>query len=239
MSCYGRSIAALSSGAMRSISSHLTTWQPACTVPSGLDTVDDVVAEMDSVSVADVLPARCAHPAHQGQPADGVPQGSARPARSRLHRRPRGASEIRQRCNSHVDPQREIAGSVLPGLGVELPQRCAPPLRGVAAPLSRALESMLRARRVRRSRVSDSGLVKEGQVTAQLLAECECLALEPVTIGPSAFRLAQQLRNPPHVTLYVVGVVDNSSQLFAGAEHERRGRLGVWRVPPPSNARMW
>ena len=56
-------------------------------------------------------------------------------------------------------------------------------------------------------RQSDSDNVEEGQITSQLLSQCECLALKPVTIDASAFRLAEQLRNTPKVAFYVVGVI--------------------------------
>jgi hypothetical protein len=54
---------------------------------------------------------------------------------------------------------------------------------------------------------SDGDLVEEGEVTSQLLSQCECLALEPVTMDASAFRLTEQLRDTPNVAFYVVGVI--------------------------------
>jgi hypothetical protein len=119
-----------------------------------LDTVDNVVAEMDRVTVAGRTPGPM-RVFRARRPVRGwhALVGSARPARSRLLRRPHEASEIRRRCNRRTDPQREIAGSVLPVLCAALAQRCVLPLPGVAVPLPRALESTLRARRVRRSPV--------------------------------------------------------------------------------------
>jgi hypothetical protein len=56
-------------------------------------------------------------------------------------------------------------------------------------------------------RRSGSDLVEEGQIAAQLLALCECLALEPVAMDASAFRPAEQLRDMPNVALDVAGVI--------------------------------
>lgn len=46
-----------------------------------IDTVDNVVAEMDRVTVRDVLLARCAYSAHEGQSADSVRSWKARAQR--------------------------------------------------------------------------------------------------------------------------------------------------------------
>jgi hypothetical protein len=56
-------------------------------------------------------------------------------------------------------------------------------------------------------RECDIAQVEEGQIAPQLLSQCECLALMPITIDSSAFRFAEQLRDTPNVTLDVVGVV--------------------------------
>src|ERR1035438_3659456 len=46
-----------------------------------LDTVDDVVAKMDSVAIAHVLPARCAYRANECQPTNGMRSREARAQR--------------------------------------------------------------------------------------------------------------------------------------------------------------
>src|ERR1035438_3444983 len=46
-----------------------------------LDTVDDVVAKMDSVAIAHVLPARCANRANECQATDGMRSREARAQR--------------------------------------------------------------------------------------------------------------------------------------------------------------
>jgi hypothetical protein len=56
-------------------------------------------------------------------------------------------------------------------------------------------------------RRSDRDEVEEGYVTPQLLSQCECLALVPITIDASAFRLAQELRDPLNIVLDVLGVI--------------------------------
>ncbi len=56
-------------------------------------------------------------------------------------------------------------------------------------------------------RDSDIAQVEERHVALQLFSQPERLALVPVTIYTSMFRLAEQLRDTPNITLYVVGVV--------------------------------
>ena len=53
----------------------------------------------------------------------------------------------------------------------------------------------------------DRDEVEEGQITSQLLSQCERLTLEPVTMDASALRLAEQFRDAPNVAFYVVGVI--------------------------------
>ena len=43
-----------------------------------IDTVDDVGSEMDSVTIADILPARCAYPTNECQSTDGMCSREAR-----------------------------------------------------------------------------------------------------------------------------------------------------------------
>lgn len=56
-------------------------------------------------------------------------------------------------------------------------------------------------------RDSDIAKVEEPHIALQLLSQTERLALVPVTIYASAFRLAEQVGDTPNVALYVVNVV--------------------------------
>ena len=56
-------------------------------------------------------------------------------------------------------------------------------------------------------RNSDIAQVEERHIASQLLSQSERLALVPVTIYASAFRLGEQFRGTPNVVLYVIGVV--------------------------------